>query len=189
MPFAHDTEGALAQTAALVNTRIPESDTLTSVPELDDFLRTYPMSGDRLGTSAELEAVRSMRERLRALWSAPDRAATAVLVNEILADAATKPYLTKHDELDWHLHLTEPEAPLAMRLGAEAALGMLDLIRTDNLDRLRTCAAPDCDAVLVDLSRNSSRLYCATGNCGNRANVAAYRARRREQDAAGGVRR
>ena len=189
MLFTHDTESALIETAALVNTAGIDGDTLTSVPELDDFLRTYPMSGDRLCTSAELEAVRSMRDRLRALWSAPDRAAAAGLVNEILADAATRPYLTKHDELDWHLHVTQPDAPLAMRIGAEAAMGMLDLIRTDNLDRLRTCAAPDCDAVLVDLSRNSSRLYCATGNCGNRANVAAYRARRREQDTAGGVRR
>ena len=58
-------------------------------------------------------------------------------------------------------------------------MGFLDLIRTDNLGRLRTCAGDDCDDVLVDLSRNSSRRYCATGNCGNRANVAAYRARRR----------
>ena len=62
----------------------------------------------------------------------------------------------------------------------ESAMGLLDLIRTDDLGRLKTCAADDCDALLVDLSRNSSKRYCDTGNCGNRANVAAYRARRRE---------
>jgi predicted RNA-binding Zn ribbon-like protein len=33
--------------------------------------------------------------------------------------------------------------------------------------------------VVVDLSRNKSKRFCATGNCGNRANVAAYRARKR----------
>lgn len=189
MIFVHDTEGVLRVTAALVNTVVGEADTLTGVEDLDDFLRDHPMSGVRLGTVAELEAVRALRPRLRALWSAPDRNAAADLVNAILAESATRPYLSKHDELDWHLHVTEPEAPLAMRIGAEAAMGMLDLIRTNNLGRLRTCAAADCDAVLVDLSRNSSRLYCATGNCGNRANVAAYRARRRDQSSGSGVRR
>ena len=41
----------------------------------------------------------------------------------------------------------------------------------------RICAAPDCQAVLVDLSKNRSRRYCDTGNCGNRQHVAAYRER------------
>ena len=75
--------------------------------------------------------------------------------------------------------MTRPNAPLADRIGAEAAMGFLDLVRSDDLDRLRYCASDDCADVLVDLSRNKSKRYCATGNCGNRANVAAYRARKR----------
>ena len=62
-------------------------------------------------------------------------------------------------------------------------MGFLDLVREDDLDRLKICAADDCQAVLVDLSRNSSKRYCDTGNCGNRTNVAAYRARKRKQNA------
>ena len=183
MLFTGDTEGALAEAAALVNTRRNGVDELRTVAGLDAFLEEYAMSGVRLGTPAEVEAVREIRERLRAVWAAGDRAEAAALVNAILRDTATTPYLTKHDELDWHLHMTEQDAPLANRIGAESAMGLLDLIRTDNLARLKTCAASDCDAVLVDLSRNSSKLYCDTGNCGNRANVAAYRARRREAEA------
>jgi predicted RNA-binding Zn ribbon-like protein len=183
MLFTGDTEEALAEAAALVNTRRGGVDQLESIAGLDRFLEEFAMSGERLGTEAELEAVREIRERLRALWHAVDRAEAAALVNAILHDTATTPYLTKHDQLDWHLHMTEQDAPLANRIGAESAMGLLDLIRTDNLARLKTCAAPDCDAVLVDLSRNSSKRYCDTGNCGNRANVAAYRARRREADA------
>jgi hypothetical protein len=38
---------------------------------------------------------------------------------------------------------------------------------------------PDCDQVLVDLSRNRSERYCDARTCGNRVHVAAYRARRR----------
>ena len=58
------------------------------------------------------------------------------------------------------------------------ALLRQDLIRADELRRLKTCAAPDCEAVLIDLSRNRSRMFCDTGNCGNRQHVAAYRERR-----------
>jgi predicted RNA-binding Zn ribbon-like protein len=44
------------------------------------------------------------------------------------------------------------------------------------------CEAPDCQAVLVDLSRNRSRRFCDVNNCANRAHVAAYRARRAAAD-------
>jgi predicted RNA-binding Zn ribbon-like protein len=36
--------------------------------------------------------------------------------------------------------------------------------------------------VLTDLSRNRSRIFCDTGNCGNRQHVAAYRQRQREEE-------
>ena len=180
MLFTGDTEEALAEAATLVNTRRDGVDRLEDVAGLDAFLEQFAMSGERLGTQAELEAVREIRERLRAVWSAGDRSEAAGLVNAILRETATTPYLIKHDALDWHLHMTEPTAPLAHRIGAESAMGLLDLIRTDNLGRLKTCAASDCDAVLIALSRNSSKRYCDPGNCGNRAHVAAYRARRRE---------
>ena len=58
----------------------------------------------------------------------------------------------------------------------EAAMAMVDVIRTDELSRLRHCAADDCSGVLVDLSRNRSRRFCSTA-CSNRVNVAAFRAR------------
>ena len=73
-------------------------------------------------------------------------------------------------------YVTGPNAPLADRIAADAAMAFLDLIRADALGRLRICAAEDCEDVLVDLSKNSSKRYCDTGNCGNRTNVAAYRA-------------
>ena len=181
MLFSHDTEMALVQTAALVNTLGDSGDHLAAVSDLDAFLGRYPMSGVRRRSPEELDQVRRLRERLRVLWAVRDRAEAAAQINQILAEADARPYLSKHDELDWHLHVTDPEAPLADRIGAEAAMAMLDLVRADDLVRLKICAADDCSAVLVDLSRNSSKRYCDTGNCGNRANVAAYRARKRGQ--------
>ena len=51
--------------------------------------------------------------------------------------------------------------------------------------RLRCCEAPGCQAVFTDLSRNRSRRYCDTGNCGNRQHVAAYRDRLAAREVSG----
>jgi predicted RNA-binding Zn ribbon-like protein len=177
--FTHDTEIALVEAAALVNTLSGGVDELADRSGLDRFFERFPFSGKQLRTEDELAEVRALRERLRTLWTAKDRAEAAAMVNELLREANAQPYLTKHDELDWHLHVTRPDAPLAQRIGAEAAMGFLDLVRADDLDRLRVCAADDCSDVLVDMSKNRSKRYCDTGNCGNRTNVAAYRARQR----------
>jgi predicted RNA-binding Zn ribbon-like protein len=181
--FSHDTERSLAETAALVNTVGLDGDTLVTLADLDDFLARSPYSGVIRRTQEELESVRALRPRLRRFWTAANRDEAATLVNEILDEADARPYLTRHDEWDWHLHVTRPDAPLADRIAAEAAMAFLDLVRADALDRLRICAADDCEDVLIDLSKNSSQLSCDTGNCGNRTNVAAYRARKRLQSA------
>jgi predicted RNA-binding Zn ribbon-like protein len=61
-------------------------------------------------------------------------------------------------------------------MAVEVAMAFGDVIRTGQLDRLRLCAADDCDDVHIDLSRNRSRRFCSTA-CANRTNVAAYRIR------------
>src|ERR1700709_1618591 len=119
MYFAHDTEIALAESAELVNTLSDGVDALAERSGLDDFLRRYPFSGTQLRTEEELVSVRALRARLRSLWEAADRDEAARIVNEILAEADARPYLTKHDQWDWHLHVTRPDAPLAQRIGAE----------------------------------------------------------------------
>ena len=183
MLFSHDTEMSLAGAAALVNTVGLDGDTLITLADLDSFLARNPYSGVIRRTPEELESLRALRPRLHKLWMIEDRDEAAALVNEILAEANARPYLSRHDEWDWHLHVTRPDAPLADRIAAEAAMAVLDLIRSDALGRLRICAAEDCEDVLIDLSKNSSKRYCNTGNCGNRTNVAAYRARKRVQSA------
>jgi hypothetical protein len=182
MIFTHDTEVSLAEAAALVNTLDSDGvDALADPRGLQEFLARNPYSGVILGTDQEVAEVRDVRTQLRRLWQVSDRDAAVPIINEILATADARPFLTRHDEWDWHLHVTPPEAPLAQRMAAEAAMAFLELVRADDWPRLKTCAAEDCDDVLVDLSKNRSKRYCADGNCGNRAAVAAYRARRRAQ--------
>lgn len=182
MVLGHDTARDLVGAAQLVNTTVRGEETLTDVGALDVFLDKAGFIGRRDGTEAELRQVRALRPRVRTAWEAPDAATVVELANRLLLEAHARPWLIDHDGWGWHLHVTEMDAPLVDRLAAEAAMAFADLIRAGELDRLRLCAADDCDAVLVDLTRNRSRIYCDTGNCGNRQHVAAYRARRRRGD-------
>jgi predicted RNA-binding Zn ribbon-like protein len=175
MLFAHDTEVALMAAAALVNTE-PDG-TLETLDDLEAFVAEWGWTGSRRRTRAELAAVQALRPRLRKVWHV-DKDGAAGIVNTLLREASAVPQLVKHDVWDYHLHATRPEQPLAERMAVEAAMALVDVIRTDELGRLRICAAGDCDNVLVDLSKNRSKRFCEAG-CGNRMAVAAYRARRR----------
>jgi predicted RNA-binding Zn ribbon-like protein len=173
--FAHDTEVALASAAALVNTGRGGVEELPDPAALDAFVRTWGWTGERAGDQAELDGVRALRPRLERFWEL-DKDDAADLVNALLRESAALPQLVKHDVWDYHLHATPSDAPLADRMAVEAAMAFTDVIRTDQLDRLRLCAAHDCSSVHVDLSKNKSRRFCSS-SCSNRTNVAAYRTR------------
>ena len=186
MVFSHDTEMALLSAVNLINTAptsvaedgtVAGPDALETVAELDRFVLQEQFTGSREHSAAEVRAVREMRQELRTIFTA-DEVTAAEMVNSLLARAQALPQLVKHDQWDWHLHATAPAAPLAQRMGVEAAMALVDVIRSKELARLKVCAAPDCSAVVIDLSKNRSRRYCDTGNCGNRAHVAAYRRRK-----------
>lgn len=175
MIFAHDTEVSLASTVALINTG-QEPEGLRTREELDAFVAAWEWTGSRTHDETELRQVRRLRSTLQALWLA-DEPSLVEGVNRLLRDCRALPQLVKHDQWDWHLHATRPEQPLAERMAVEAAMALVDVIRSGEIDRLAECSAADCHNVLVDLSRNRSRRYCDAG-CTNRVAAQAYRARR-----------
>jgi predicted RNA-binding Zn ribbon-like protein len=189
--FAHDTTTALVLAADLVNSADlgggrSADDELASVGALEVFLDKHSVEPRRQATVADLAAVRALRPRLRAIWQAGSTEALAELVNDLLSDSGARPRLTDHGGgWGWHLHVTAQDAALEHRIAAQAGFAFADLVRLREADRLRRCAAPDCDAVLVDLSKNRSRRFCDTGNCGNRQHVAAYRERLSRERLAG----
>ena len=176
MLFAHDTEVSFSATAALVNTARGGVEELPDIAGLDAFVEHWRWTGSRTHDQAELDAVRALRPRLAELWDMTEDEAVR-LVNTLLRDANALPQLVKHDDWEYHIHATSPEAPLADRMAVDVAMAFADLIRFGELGRLRYCAAGDCDDVLVDLSKNRSRRFCSLTRA-NLVNVAAYRSRR-----------
>lgn len=175
MMFTSDTEESLRAAVALVNSA-EEPDTLATGEDFAAFLAQYPYTGRIDRDDAELQAVRDLRPRLRAMLLAP-RDAMVEHVNDALSEVTLAPRLTRHDGTDWHLHAVADDHPLTERILVETAMALIDVIRADEGSRLDVCADADCQAIALDLSRNRSKRYCST-TCANRNAVAAYRARR-----------
>jgi predicted RNA-binding Zn ribbon-like protein len=177
--FAPDTEDSLEFVVALGNTEPSASrsgdDELATIEQLAALVEAERYSGRVDHTEAERREVIGVRDELREVWSL-SRDDAVVAVNRMLRDANALPFLVRHDESDWHLHATEPDAPLAERMRVEAALALADVIRMNEMGRLRVCAADDCTGLFLDLSRNGSKRYCSV-RCGNRMNMIAFRER------------
>jgi predicted RNA-binding Zn ribbon-like protein len=161
----------------LVNTvaGLRAADTLTSVAELRSLLTGHAGLAEsaRLGAS-DLEEVRELRGRLLSALEAPDDRSAAASLNAMLE-------ATRHAVGLSHGHWTvslRADAPLAERLQVTSALTLLAVVKSLGSERFRACAADDCSGVFVDTTRAGRRKYCRPAVCGNRHNVAAYRARR-----------
>lgn len=180
MPFTHDIRVTLGTAAALVNSspgrgsgaeQLPDPAAVTAFLTAEGWSRTAC-------TRADVAALHDLRARLHRLWTAevPDLACE---VNRILRDGHALPQLVEHGQgYGWHIHATHDDAPLADKVAVEIAMALVDLVRTDETDRLKVCAGDGCTDVLIDLSRNRSRKFC-NGTCDTRAHVAAYRARKK----------
>jgi predicted RNA-binding Zn ribbon-like protein len=181
--FSHDIEHSLACVVDLVNSGSGNTgdELLQDVDDLRAFVQRHEVSEVGVLTPTDLLAVRDLRLRLRRVFAAEEDREAAGLVNFLVSEAPVTPRLTNHDGYAWHIHYFAPGASLAEHLAVDCGMALAHVISLGERERLRGCAAPDCDQVLVDLSRNRSKRYCDARTCGNRLHVAAYRERRRAE--------
>ncbi len=125
-----------------------------------------------------VELARICHEIIRSL-DVGDVDTAAGAVNDLLADHPAHPHLSKEDG-EWRLHHHPAEAELVPMWTAIAAEALASVIGTGRSDRLGTCAAPDCERVFLDQSRNGSRRFCTT-TCQNRVKAATFRQRHGDQ--------
>jgi predicted RNA-binding Zn ribbon-like protein len=83
-------------------------------------------------------------------------------------------------ELRWPDDPSDLERPLhPVALAADA------LLAAPPLGRLRQCGNHPCGWLFIDTSRNGTRRWCSSGECGNLSRVRRYRARRAARRPAG----
>jgi hypothetical protein len=181
MELGHDSVCALAIIVDLVNTspRVTGEETMPDLAALHALVERRAVSEPGELATDDLAGVHRLRARLHDIFLAPDQESAISLVNALVADARTTPRLTDHDGWPLHIHYFTPGARIAEHLAADGAMALAFVIAAGEWHRLAVCAAPDCNRVLVDLSRNRSKRYCDARTCGNRLHVAAYRARQK----------
>jgi predicted RNA-binding Zn ribbon-like protein len=131
-------------------------------------------------TRTDLDAMRALRVEFRTIFTAcaEENGAEAVdRLNALLIQHPVHPQISGHDDQRWHLHLTQG-GTVADRYAAESAMGLATIITRLGINRLGICGAPACPGIFIDTSTNKSRRYCSD-RCASRANVTAFRARRR----------
>lgn len=71
-----------------------------------------------------------------------------------------------------------PARPGLGALFARILAAVAEAQATGTWERMKACAADDCQWAFYDHSRNRSRTWCSMDVCGNRAKTRSYRARR-----------
>ena len=181
--FGHYTDQPVTMAVDLVNTFEEYSGTehLNSPDDIVEFLNTHAEGWAEAPTGVrtkDLHEIRALRARLREVFTAPDEAVAAGLLNEILVDVAAMPRVSVHAGADPHLHFEPMNSSPARWLGAVTAMGLSVVLVEDGMGRFGICNSTTCDDVYVDTSRNRSRRHCSD-TCTTRENVAAYRERRK----------
>jgi predicted RNA-binding Zn ribbon-like protein len=132
---------------------------------------------------SDLEALRQLRGEFRGFFlscSQGKGAEAAARLNELLMQYPVHPQLSGHDGQPWHVHYTE-SGSMADKYAAGAAMGLAVRLADLGLDRFGICQAAPCQGVFIDTSASRTRRYCSD-RCTNRANVTAFRARKRGED-------
>ncbi|MEP6665592.1 MAG: CGNR zinc finger domain-containing protein [Nocardioidaceae bacterium] len=162
--------------ASLVNERLDTYDDLSTHLKKRQWL--LPRLEER-----DLGPIKRLRRELRPIFvasDAGDEKEVVSLVNALLARYPVSPHIAGHDSESWHLHVAERGSTVAALMTAECIMGLAMLVVDFGPTRLGVCSSERCDNVFVDTSPNKSRRYCSD-RCSSRANVAAYRARRKAE--------
>ncbi len=162
--------------ARLVNAPLEGDDGLHELLADRDWLQ--PKLAER-----DARVLRRFQRELRPVFEAASDDKEEVVVerlNALLAKHPVTPYIAGHDSQSWHLHVSDRASSVADLLVAEALMGLSVVVCDFGATRPGVCQASGCDDVFVDTSPNRSRRYCSE-RCSSRANVAAYRARRKAE--------
>ena len=173
----------------LVNSEEPQrgTDALTTVEAVRELFGASTQAAAR-AVDADVARLRAVRTRLRGVFEAADEedeVRAVDLLNALMLEFPVSPQISGHDypndttgRPDWHMHLADNAVNASASYSATACMGLAVQLTTLGADRLGICEAAPCRNAYIDTSTNRSRRYCSD-RCATRANVAAYRARKR----------
>lgn len=166
------------QAVRLANLRpygLPDDDAIRQFVE-----EAFP-SNDRELTAQDVAVLRACHVEFRDVMLAPGDRGAVRAMNGVMRRHPISPEISDHlhpgETRRWHVHLVA-DGPIGDQLAGSMAMGLMTTLLDVGLDRRGSCHENACDDVFLDSSPGGTRRYCSD-TCQNRANVAAYRARKR----------
>ncbi len=167
----------------LVNTvswRLDPSRTVDRLPDraaLERWADFVGLTGDYVAGAEVVTRVRGLREQIyrvvqpRALGAEPAAKDVEALRRSLLgalgrADVASV----------MPLELTAADLP------DELGLAAWRLLEREDARRIRQCQASDCGWLFLDRTKNGSRVWCSSADCGNRSRARRHYARRTAEE-------
>jgi predicted RNA-binding Zn ribbon-like protein len=150
--------------------------------QLDFFFERIPLMPDEAGEA--LRRAINLRESLYAIFSAVMNKQTAPQLamerlNANLHEAALHSRLIQREaRLEWRFdEMTSSFNAVLWPIARAAA----DLLASSDVALVRACSSPTCQWLFLDTSKNHHRRWCSMQQCGNRAKVRKFYAKKKER--------
>ncbi|MDV3222871.1 CGNR zinc finger domain-containing protein [Intrasporangium sp.] len=147
-------------TAAELDRRCREAGVVLERPSTAEVLRRVDAFLDQWVRVVDATAARERADRL----------------NRLLAAHVSPPRLTDHEDGVWHVHYRPDDQTLAVILPTLISMGTALHLTGRGMHRLGRCAAPGCERVYADVSRNGTQRFCSP-RCASRDGVRRHRER------------
>jgi predicted RNA-binding Zn ribbon-like protein len=167
-----ETVAAVQLALALMRTR-PLDHWPEELHDWDDLTRILadtPFSGYS-GTKTDVEAVRTLRDRLVPSLQPQSEEEASVALNALADDHDLRPRLIGRE-----VQYQGRDEQLATRLAAALVPALIEAHVSGLIQRVGLCQDAHCDTAFLDLSRKGGRRYCCS-RCATRSRVARYRKR------------
>lgn len=158
------------------------TDTLQSDSDVKAWLRRLevPVAKGSLpfGDGVLLEGARELREIALAAVQGRKygKKPSLIALNKFLADAPSHAVLTAYDVRNIRVTRVYGKETVEAFL-APVAEAVADLLAEGDFELVRHCEGHDCVMWFYDRTKGHRRRWCTSTGCGNRAKVAAFRAR------------
>ena len=161
------------------NVTRPSEEALDSPEALRSWMNEHGIpAGNELGPD-DLERAIEFREAMRLLLLSNNGTDLDAGVLRRLRSAADAGLIRVEIEDDGEAYPRPAEAGVSALI-ARLLAAVADIQCAGTWERVKACAADDCQWAFYDTSRNRSRTWCSMEVCGNRAKTRAYRARRKQ---------
>lgn len=170
MQFNHYGGEAALLAADLIN--LPVS---ASREQVERTLCTHRVANPELTATQAAEITGWGHRQLSRCFAVDDIEQQCDAVNELLSIAASKPYISLHDDHP-HLHYRSMTDDPVARVRAITVAGLAYMVCFAGGHRLGRCARTGCGIAFVDRSRTGRRRFCCV-RCANTCAVARHRRR------------